>query len=37
LKNTTMIVPGGIYGLIMFVTAGIYMWGVLRRPAAAPA
>jgi len=37
LKNTTMIVPGGIYGLIMFATAGIYMWGVLRRPAAAPA
>ncbi|MDH3232753.1 MAG: bile acid:sodium symporter family protein [Alphaproteobacteria bacterium] len=31
LKNTTMIVPGGIYGLIMFATAGIYMWGVLRR------
>lgn len=38
LENTTMIVPGGIYGLIMFVTAGIYMWGVLRRrPAAAAA
>lgn len=39
LKNTTMIVPGGIYGLIMFVTAGIYMWGVLRRrpTTAAPA
>jgi len=35
--NTTMIVPGGIYGLIMFVTAGLYMWGVLRRPAAAAA
>jgi BASS family bile acid:Na+ symporter len=38
LKNTAMIVPGGIYGLIMFATAGVYMWGVLRRgPAAAPA
>lgn len=33
--NTAMIVPGGIYGLLMFVTAGAYMWGVLRRPAAA--
>ena len=31
LKNTAMIVPGGIYGLIMFATAGAYMWGVLRR------
>jgi len=38
LQNTTMIVPGGIYGLIMFATAGVYMWGVLRRrPAAAAA
>lgn len=36
LKNTTMIVPGGIYGLIMFATAGVYIWRVLRkRPAAA--
>jgi len=31
--NTGMIVPGGIYGLVMFVTAGLYMWGVLRQPA----
>ena len=35
--NTGMIVPGGIYGLIMFVTAGLYMWGVLRQPAGATA
>lgn len=35
--NTAMIVPGGIYGLLMFVTAGLYMWGVLRRPAGAAA
>jgi len=31
LKNTTMIVPGGIYGLLMFATAGAYIWGVSRR------
>jgi len=35
--NTAMIVPGGIYGLLMFATAGVYMWGVLRRPAVAAA
>ena len=30
--NTAMIVPGGIYGLLMFVTAGLYIAGALRRP-----
>lgn len=32
LGNTTMMVPGGIYSLIMFFTAGIFMYLVLRRP-----
>lgn len=31
LGNTTMMVPGGIYSLIMFFTAGIFMYLVLKR------
>jgi BASS family bile acid:Na+ symporter len=32
--NQTMMVPGGIYSLLMFVTAGIYLLPVFRREAA---
>jgi BASS family bile acid:Na+ symporter len=35
--NTTMMVPGGIYSLLMFATAGAYMFVTRRRGAAAPA
>ena len=31
--NQTMMVPGGIYSLLMFVTAGIYLLPVFRREA----
>jgi BASS family bile acid:Na+ symporter len=31
LGSTTMMVPGGIYSLIMFATAGVFMYAVLRR------
>jgi hypothetical protein len=31
LGSTTMMAPGGIYSLIMFGTAGVFMWFVLRR------
>lgn len=31
LGSTTMMVPGGIYSLIMFATAGVFMYVVLRR------
>ena len=31
LGSTTMMVPGGIYSLIMFATAGVFMWVVLRQ------
>ena len=37
LGNTTMMVPGGIYSLIMFFTAGAFMYLVLKRPRSAPA
>jgi BASS family bile acid:Na+ symporter len=33
--NQTMMVPGGIYSLLMFVTAGIYLLPMFRRDAAA--
>jgi len=33
LGSTTMMVPGGIYSLIMFATAGVFMWFVLKRKA----
>jgi BASS family bile acid:Na+ symporter len=29
--NQTMMVPGGIYSLLMFVTAGIYLLPIFRR------
>ena len=32
--NQTMMVPGGIYSLLMFVTAGLYLFPVFRREAA---
>ena len=35
--NTTMMVPGGIYSLLMFATAGAYMFVTRRRGAAAAA
>ncbi len=35
LGNTTMMVPGGIYSLIMFFTAGAFMYLVLNRRMAA--
>lgn len=35
--NTTMMVPGGIYSLLMFATAGAYMFLTRRGGAAAPA
>lgn len=36
LENRAMTVPGGIYGLLMFATAGAYLaWSVRRTPAAA--
>jgi bile acid:Na+ symporter, BASS family len=31
--NQTMMVPGGIYSLLMFVTAGIYLLPIFRRDA----
>jgi len=31
-----MMVPGGIYSLIMFATAGVFMWFVLRRARTVP-
>lgn len=38
LENRAMIVPGGIYGLLMFVTAGAFLaWSLRRTPAAAAA
>jgi BASS family bile acid:Na+ symporter len=36
LGNTAMMVPGGIYSLIMFFTAGVFMYLVLRRHRPAP-
>jgi BASS family bile acid:Na+ symporter len=33
--NQTMMVPGGIYSLLMFVTAGIYLLPIFRREAGA--
>lgn len=35
--NTTMMVPGGIYSLLMFVTSGVYMLATMRRRAKAAA
>jgi hypothetical protein len=32
-----MMVPGGIYSLLMFATAGLYLWGVARGHRAQPA
>jgi BASS family bile acid:Na+ symporter len=37
LENRTMMVPGGIYSLLMFATAGLYLWGVARGHRAQPA
>ena len=31
--NQTMMVPGGIYSLLMFATAGIYLLPIFRREA----